>query len=54
MTKVTDIVSEGFIWSVGITRPKPGKERQAAIYISVLVGGVAAVFIGFFLYLALR
>ncbi len=54
MTKLTDIIAEGFIWSVGITRPKPGKERQAAIYISVLVSTIVAVFVGFFLYLALR
>lgn len=48
MKKVTELVSEGFIWSVGITRPKPGKERIAALYITVTLTatllGAAAVF----------
>jgi hypothetical protein len=35
MRKLTEFISESFIWSVGITRPKPGQERLAAIYITV-------------------
>ena len=43
MKRLTDLVSEGFIWGVGITRPRPGHERRAAIYITVtLVGSVLA------------
>lgn len=34
MKRLTDIVSEGFIWSVGITRPKPGQQRRAAFFIT--------------------
>jgi hypothetical protein len=34
MRKLTDLISESFIWSVGITRPKPGQERLAALYIT--------------------
>ena len=34
MKSLTDLVSEGFIWGVGITRPRTGKERAAAIYIT--------------------
>jgi hypothetical protein len=41
MKRLTDLVSEGFIWGVGITRPRPGQERIAAIYITVTL--VAAV-----------
>ncbi|MDE1176040.1 MAG: hypothetical protein PW789_05475 [Edaphobacter sp.] len=37
MRKLSELVSEGFIWSVGITRPKPGKERIAAIYITTVL-----------------
>jgi hypothetical protein len=46
MKRLTEYVSEGFIWSVGITRPRPGQERRAAIYITLtliasLLGAVA-------------
>ncbi|HEY4358707.1 MAG TPA: hypothetical protein VGN16_23370 [Acidobacteriaceae bacterium] len=37
MRKLTDLVSEGFIWSVGITRPRAGQERFAAIYITAIL-----------------
>lgn len=37
MRKLTDLVSEGFIWSVGITRPRVGQERLAAIYITAIL-----------------
>ena len=43
MRRFTDLVSESFIWSVGITRPKPGQERMAAIYITATL---AATFLG--------
>jgi hypothetical protein len=51
MKKLTDLVSEGFIWSVGITRPRPGQERRAAIYITttLAVSVLAAVAMFFFL-----
>jgi len=50
MKRLTDLVSEGFIWSVGITRPRPGKERVAAIYITVtlaasVLGAIAVFFL---------
>lgn len=38
MRRFTDLVSEGFIWSVGITRPKAGQEHRAAIYITTVLG----------------
>jgi hypothetical protein len=51
MKRLTDLVSEGFIWSVGITRPRPGKERVAAIYITAtLIGSILAA-IGMFVLL---
>jgi len=34
MKTISNLISEGFIWSVGITRPRPGQERRAAIYIT--------------------
>ena len=44
MRRLTDVVSESFIWGVGITRPKPGQERRAALYITAtLVGTIVAV-----------
>lgn len=49
MRSLSGLVSEGFIQGVGITRPKPEKERQAAFYITGLlvttVVGIAAVFL---------
>ncbi|WP_157466802.1 hypothetical protein [Edaphobacter aggregans] len=47
MKRLTDFVSEGFIWGVGITRPRPGQERVAALYITAtlaaaVLGAVAA------------
>jgi hypothetical protein len=51
MKKLTDLVSEGFIWGVGITRPRPGQERRAAIYITttLAVSVLTAVAMFFFL-----
>ena len=52
MKRLTDLVSEGFIWSVGITRPRPGKERVAAIYITAtLVASILGAIAMFFLLL---
>jgi hypothetical protein len=43
MRSVTEVVSESFIWGVGITRPRPGQERRAALFITgTLVGTVLA------------
>jgi hypothetical protein len=43
MRRLTDLVSESFIWSVGITRPRPGQERVAALYITLtLIGSILA------------
>jgi hypothetical protein len=49
MKSLSGLISEGFIWGVGITRPKPTKQRLAALYITGLlvgtVAGVAALFL---------
>lgn len=50
MRSFVEFVSESFIWAAGITRPKPGKERTAAVFITValfgvLLGVVAAFFL---------
>lgn len=48
MKRITEIVSEVFIWGVGITRPKPGKEQAAALFITLtLVGTMLAVVLTF-------
>jgi hypothetical protein len=45
MRRLTDLISEGFIWGVGITRPKPGQARVAALYITVtLIASILAAF----------
>lgn len=52
MKKFTEIVSEGFIWGVGITRPAPGQERRAALYITTtLFGSIFAIIAMFILLL---
>jgi hypothetical protein len=44
MPSITRLIGQGFIWSVGITKPQPGKERFAALYITgVLALCLAAV-----------
>ena len=49
MRRLTEVVSESFIWGVGITQPKPGQERRAALYITAtLVGTIVAVAGAFF------
>jgi hypothetical protein len=54
MKSLTDIISEGFIWGVGITRPKPGKERLAAYYISGTLAATVLGVLGIFLFLISR
>lgn len=49
MRSISDLVSEGFIWGVGITRPRPGKERQAAYFITATLFGTVLGVIGLFL-----
>jgi hypothetical protein len=51
MRRLTDLVSEGFIWGVGITRPKPGKERVAALYITITLVGSILVAVAIFVLL---
>ena len=44
MRKLSDLISEGFIWGIGITRPQPENEHRAALYITgLLVGTVACI-----------
>jgi len=43
MRKLTDLIGEGFIWGVGITRPQPGREHVAALFITgTLIASVLA------------
>lgn len=49
MSKFSDVVTEGFIQSVGITRPRPGKERTAARYITGLIALTIVGAMAFFL-----
>lgn len=51
MRSLTNVVSESFIWGVGITRPKPGQERRAAIYITATLAGTVIAAAGVFLLL---
>ncbi|SFS18113.1 hypothetical protein SAMN05421771_3347 [Granulicella pectinivorans] len=51
MRKFTEIVSEGFIWGVGITRPAPGQEKRAALYITTTLFGSILAVIALFLLL---
>jgi hypothetical protein len=48
MRRLTDLVSESFIWSVGITRPRPGQERTAAIYITATLVASILLAVGMF------
>lgn len=54
MRRLTDLISESFIWGVGITRPKPGKERVAAIYITATLAASVLVAVAMFLLLLQR
>jgi hypothetical protein len=51
MRRLTDMVSEGFIWGVGITRPRPGQERRAALYITATLVGTVLAVAGVFVFL---
>jgi hypothetical protein len=48
MNDISKQLSEGFILTVGITPPKPGRERLASRYITTMLGlivaGAAALF----------
>ena len=37
MKRLTDLITEGFVWGVGITEPKPNQWRRAGIYITTLL-----------------
>ena len=54
MKTLSDLVSEGFIWGVGITRPRPGEERRAAIYITATLAGSVLAAAGVFIFLLSR
>ncbi|QMV19175.1 hypothetical protein GOB94_11195 [Granulicella sp. 5B5] len=54
MKSLTDIVSESFIWGVGITRPKAGKERLAAYYITGVLAATILGVLGAFLFVITR
>jgi hypothetical protein len=52
MGKINNLVSEAFIQGVGITRPRPGHENRAAIYITTMLAlTIAGAFAAFFLLL---
>lgn len=54
MKRVTEAISEGFIWGVGITRPKAGQERRAALFITVMLLGTVAAIVGLFAFVVTR
>jgi hypothetical protein len=54
MRNLSGLVSEGFIWAVGITRPKPENERLAALYITGLLAGTIAGVVALFLFAVSR
>lgn len=51
MKRITEMISEGFIWGVGITRPRPGSERTAAYFISGILGLTVLVVFAMFVFL---
>jgi hypothetical protein len=51
MRSVTSLLSEAFIWGVGITRPKPGKETLAGYYITAMLAGTVLLVLAVFLLL---
>ncbi|WP_263381429.1 hypothetical protein [Granulicella arctica] len=51
MRNLSTLVSEGFIWGVGITRPRIGQERRAAVYITTTLIMSVVTAIGMFLFL---
>jgi hypothetical protein len=54
MRRLTDLISESFIWSVGITRPRPGQERMAALYITATLAASILAAVGMFFLLLHR
>lgn len=54
MRSLTDIVSESFIWSVGITRPSEAKRRRAAYYISGTLAVILLSLVGLFVFVLTR
>ncbi len=40
--RLTDLITDGFVWGVGITQPKPTQQRRAGIYITAIL--IAALF----------
>ena len=54
MRNLSELISEGFIWGVGITRPQPKNERRAALYITGLLVGTLANIAALFLLVVSR
>lgn len=54
MKSVSNLISEGFIWGVGITRPRIGQERRAAIYITATLLGTVVTVVSMFVFLLNR
>ena len=54
MRSLTDMISESFIWSVGITRPGKGQERRAAWYISGTLAIILIAIVAIFLFVLSR
>ena len=54
MRSLTELVSESFIWSVGITRPRPGQEGRAALFITTTLVATILAVAGMFLFLLSR
>lgn len=54
MRRLLDLISESFIWSAGITRPRPGKERAAALYITATLAASILAALGMFFLLLHR
>ena len=54
MKTLSDLISEGFIWGVGITRPQPKNERRAALYITCMLVGTVASIAALFLFVMSR
>ncbi|SEG20431.1 hypothetical protein SAMN05421819_2183 [Bryocella elongata] len=43
MFGIPQIITKGFIWGAGITRPRQGQERVAVYYITGIVAGTLVV-----------
>jgi len=52
--KITDVISQIFIWGIGITKPRPGQERRAGVYITSLLFGSLALIALFFVFVMFR